>query len=175
VVLRTAGDPQPLAQAAREAVKRIDPRQPITQVRTLDEARADSLASPRLTTMLIGIFAALAVVVAATGLGGVIAFLVSQSTREIGIRMALGAGSREVLLMVVGHGVRLAAAGIVLGLLGALLGTRLMRGLLFGVTATDPLTFLAVPLLLLGVALFASWLPARRATSVDPVVALRAE
>ena len=164
-----------VARQAREAVRSVDAKQPVTQIRTLEETRDESLAARRLTMVLIGLFALLALVVAATGLGGVIAFTVSQSTREIGIRMALGAQPREVLGAVVSQGVRLVLFGVAAGIAGALLGTRVLKSLLFGVSSVDPATFVLVPLLLGTVALLASYLPARRALAVDPIVALRHE
>ena len=141
----------------------------------MDEVVAESVAQRRLTTMLLGIFAGAALLLAAVGIYGVIAYSVTQRIQEIGIRVALGAQRSHVLRMIVGQAAWLAAAGITLGAVGAFLLTRLMAGLLFEVQPTDPLTFAAVALVLGGVALLASYIPGRRATRVDPVVALRAE
>ena len=153
----------------------IDPEQPISDIKTLDQLRSDSLAATRLTAILLALFAAVALVIAATGLSGVISFLVSQRTREIGIRMALGARSRDVLLMVLGQGLKLIAIGLAVGIAAASAGSRVIRALLFETPATDPLTFVGVAIAFLAVALLASYIPARRATLVDPLVALRTE
>ncbi|HEX6104617.1 MAG TPA: FtsX-like permease family protein, partial [Gemmatimonadales bacterium] len=151
----------------------IDAAQPLAQVQTLAEIRARSLASPRVTTSLLGLFALLALLITGAGLAGVVAFSVSQRTQEIGVRMALGAERSEVLGMVLRQGMRLVLAGLVLGVLGAVALTRLMAGMLYGVPATDPLTFAAVALVLTGVAAVACLVPARRAATVDPLIALR--
>ena len=137
--------------------------------------RADSIAAPRLTARLLGIFALVALVIAATGIGGVIALAVSQRTHEFGVRMAIGARPVNILLMVLGQGLWLAAAGVGLGLLGALGLTRILKSLLFEVAPTDPLTFAAVALVLVLAAVAACLLPARRAAGVDPLIALRVE
>jgi len=158
-----------------DAIHSVEPQQTITAAFTLDEAIGDAVARPRLLTALLGLFGAMGLILGALGIYGVLAYLVTQRTREIGVRLALGAQRRDVLGMVVGSGLRLAAIGIAIGLAGALLLTRLMQGVLYGVTATDPVTFGGVAVMLLGVATLASWLPARRATRVDPLVALRAE
>jgi predicted permease len=172
-LVRTTADPLSMAGRIADAVHAIDPNQPVAKVRTLDQFRRDALASPRLTALLLALFAALALGVTSAGLAGVIAFSVSQRTQEIGVRMALGAERREVLSMVLGEGMRLVGMGLALGVVGALLLTRVMAGLLYGVRATDPLTFGATVLVLLLVAVAACLVPARRATTVDPMVALR--
>jgi putative ABC transport system permease protein len=144
-------------------------------VDTLEEARSDSLTTPRVTAELIALFAGLALIIAATGVGGVLALMVSQRTQEIGIRMALGATPGSVLRMIMGQGLGLVFAGLVIGLAGALALTRLMSTLLFGVTPTDPMTFAGVALVFLIAALLACYVPARRATRIDPLIALRSE
>ncbi len=141
----------------------------------MDEWVAESVARPRLTALLLGAFAGLALLLGAVGVYGVIAYTVGERTREIGLRMALGAGVGDVVRMVVRQGALLAAAGIGAGLLASLAATRALAGLLYGVTATDPLTFAVVPVLLAAVALLATWLPARRAARVDPMTALRGD
>jgi putative ABC transport system permease protein len=148
---------------------------PVTQVETLNDWLWAAAASTRSTTSLFSVFAALAVVLGGVGIYGVISYSVAQRTREIGIRMAMGARRREVLYLIIGQGAALACAGVALGLLGALLLTRLMSSLLYGVGAADLSTYVFVALLLIVVAITASYLPARRAMRVDPVVALRYE
>lgn len=174
VLLRTRADPLALERRLRAAVAAIDPAQPVTEVTSLAQVRRDVLASPRLTVVLLGAFAALALLVTCAGIAGVVAFTIGQRTQEIGIRMALGARRGEVLAMVLRQGLGLVAVGLALGVAGALALGRLVAGLLFGVTATDPLTYAAVALVLASVAALACLGPARRATGVDPVVALRA-
>ncbi len=173
LLVRTTGEPHAAASIVQEEIKAIDPDQPIANVESLEELRGESLASPRLTASLLVMFALLALLITGAGLAGVVAFSVSQRTQEIGVRMALGAERSQVLSMVLGEGMRLVFAGLVLGVAGALAATRLMSGLLFGVDATDPVTFLTVSAVLALVALAACLVPARRATAVDPMVALR--
>jgi putative ABC transport system permease protein len=156
-------------------VYKVDPEQPVDNFRTFEEVRADSIASPRLTAILLGLFASLALIVTATGIGGVIAFSVGQRTQEIGIRVALGARRTAVMWMVLKQGLILTTVGLTLGIAGAFALTRLMSGLLFGVQPTDPLTFGAVSLILILIATLACLLPARRALAIDPIVALRSE
>jgi len=175
VVARTAGDPMQVAGAVRREIGQMDASVPVADVRTMQEVVAAALATPRLTGFLLGAFAALALALAAVGLYGVLAYLVSQRTQEIGIRLALGADRSAVLAMVLRHGLSLAGAGVVIGLMGALALTRLMQGLLYDVRPTDPITFAAVTAVLLLVALTASVLPALRAVRVSPTVALRTE
>ena len=175
VMIRTSGEPMNYVKQLRAAVYSIDPEQPITKIKTLDQLRGDTLATTRLTSLLLGLFAALALAIAATGLSGVTALLVSQRSREIGIRLALGAQRGDVLRMVVKQSLRVIMIGLCAGLIGALLGSRLLSNLLFKTPSTDPLTFAAVALVLLVVAWISSYIPARRVTRVDPLIALRAE
>jgi putative ABC transport system permease protein len=173
LLLRTSGSPQALESGLRDALRAVDPEQPLFGVRTLEEARTESLAAPRLTATLLGLFALLALVITATGIAGLIAFSVSRRTHEIGIRMALGAVPGSVLWMVLQQGAVLVLSGLALGIAGALAFTRVLSNLLFQVQPTDPLTFLTVFLTLLTVAAVACLVPARRATSIQPIVALR--
>ena len=175
VVLRTAGDPLLQTSALRTALSQIDPNQPLVKVRTMEDNIAATVAQPRFRTWLIGIFALLALVLAAVGVYGVMSYTVTQRTSEIGVRVTLGAQSQDVFRIIVGEGLRLALLGVGIGLLAALALTRLFRTFLFGISAYDPLTFVAVSMLLTAVALAASFFPARRATQVDPLVALRYE
>ena len=175
IVWRSAVNPASHVPAIREALRAINPKVALYDVRAASDMLANSFGPRRLNLYLLGLFAAVALALAAIGLFGVMAYLVTQRTREIGVRLALGATRREVLQLIVGRGVTLAAAGALLGIVVALWLTRLMSGLLFSVSATDPATFAAVPLVLIGVALVACYIPARRAMRVDPVTALRAE
>jgi putative ABC transport system permease protein len=175
LVLRANGAPRNLIAAVRNEVKAIDKDQPISNIKTLDELLEKSVAQRRFNLLSLGIFAGVALALAAVGIYGVMSFLVAQRTHEIGIRMALGAQQRDVLMLVVGRGLRLVLIGLGVGGAGALALTRLLRNLLFEVSATDPLTFGLIAMLLLGVAFLACYLPARRATKVDPLVALRQE
>jgi putative ABC transport system permease protein len=164
-----------MIQQLRQAVYAIDPENAIDQAQTLENARNESIASPRLTTVLLGLFAALALVITAAGIAGVMALTVSQRTHEIGIRMALGASASGVLRLVLRQGLTLVLIGLALGMAGAFALTRLMATLLFAVEPTDPLTWLAVALALAVVAALACVAPARRATMIDPLTALRSE
>ncbi|HSE38021.1 MAG TPA: ABC transporter permease [Blastocatellia bacterium] len=175
IVLRTAGDPTALSNVVRQQVLAIDPDQPIYGVQTMGEIWTDSIAPDRLLLMLLGTFAAVALILAGVGIYGVMAYSVTQRTHEIGIRMALGARQSNVLGMVIRQGMTLAVVGLAIGLGGAWLATRAMASLLFGVSATDPATFGAISLVLAGVALGACFVPALRATKVDPMIALRYE
>jgi putative ABC transport system permease protein len=172
-LVRSNRDDDSMIDEIKAAVQAIDPDQPVDRFRSLADVRRASLAPPRLTATLLGLFAALALVITATGMAGVIAYSVSQRTQEFGIRMALGAGRGTVLAMVLRQGLRFVAIGLGLGTVGALLLTRLMTTLLFGVEPTDIITFFSVALVLVVVAAIACLIPARRAASVDPLVALR--
>jgi putative ABC transport system permease protein len=175
VVWRSAGDPASHVPAIREALRRVAPQVALHEVASAGELLDDSFGARRFNLYLLGIFAAAALALAATGLFGVMAYLVSQRTREIGVRLALGARRDAVFRQIVGRGAAMAAVGAAIGVIGALWLTRLMQNLLFSVTPNDPLTFVAVPALLMGVAVVACIVPARRAMRVDPVAALRAE
>jgi putative ABC transport system permease protein len=175
VVVRSAGDPLTHIAEIRALVRTIDPTVPVFDVTEFDELISTSLGARRFNMYLLACFAAIAVVLACVGLFGVLAYLVAQRTRDIGVRMALGANRRDVFRLILGQGLGLAAAGAVLGVAGGLLGARLLRNLLFSVTPADPVTFAAVPLLLLAVAAVACFGPAHRATRVDPLSALRSE
>ena len=175
VILRTAGDPALQTSALRSALAEIDPNQPLVKVRTMEENMATTVAQPRFRTWLIGILAMLALVLAAVGVYGVMSYTVTQRTSEIGVRVALGAQPKDVFRIIVGEGLRLALFGVGVGLVAALVLTRLLQSFLFGISAYDPLTFIAVSLLLTLVAVAASYFPARRATRVDPMIALRYE
>jgi predicted permease len=173
--VRTSGDPLAALAAVRAAVHSVDPDLPLANVNTMDALIAQTTGPRRFSLLLLGGFAALAMVLASIGLYGVMSYTVTQRTRELGVRVALGAVAGDVLGLVLKQGVRLALLGVGIGLVVALVLTRLMKAMLFGVSATDPATFVVVPLVLIAVAALASYLPARRATRVDPVEALRAE
>ena len=175
VVRTSSADPLALAAAVRGEVAAIDRDQPVSAVRAMREVVSGSVAQQRFRTLLLATFAGVALLLAGVGIYGVIAYSVTHRTHEIGIRMALGAGAGDILKMVVGQGMALALAGVAVGLLAALALTRVLSSLLFGVTATDAVTFAAVSLLIAAVALLACLVPARRATKVDPMVALRYE
>jgi putative ABC transport system permease protein len=175
VVVRSHGDPASLASGLRGAVSAVDPDVPVYAVRTLEDLVSERNAQRRLAVVLLSIFAAIALALAAIGIYGVMSYAVAQRTQEIGIRLALGAHRRDILSMVLRHGLGLALAGVAVGLLTAFGLARLVASLLFRVSATDPPTFSLVPLLLIAVAMLACYLPARRATRVDPLVSLRYE
>jgi len=176
VALRVAGaDPHGLLPAIQRAVWSIDPSQPITNVLTLDEVIAGSTAERRFNMILLSAVTFLALGLAIVGVYGVVAHAAAQRTREIGIRIALGAGRRDVLSLVIASGLRWAVLGIVVGMAGAYAGTRFLVALLFGITPTDPGTFAGLAALMLGVAALASYVPARRAASLNPMSALRGD
>jgi putative ABC transport system permease protein len=174
-LVRTASDPLSIAAAVTEVVHRFDPDLPVTQVMTMDNLIADSVSPRRFSSVLVAIFAGLALLLAAVGIYGVISYTVSQRAQEIGVRMALGAQMGNVRRMILGHTLKLALAGVALGLAGAFGAARLISSLVFGVGTYDAETFFGVALLLMAVALAASWIPARRAMRVDPLIALRHE
>jgi putative ABC transport system permease protein len=175
LVVRTNGDPLNFVGAVRDQVQAIDKDQPISNIHTMDELLARTVSQPRFNLILLAIFAGIALLLAAIGIYGVVSYLVAERTHEIGIRMALGAQTRDVLKLVVSQGLTLALTGVAIGLITALGLTRLMKSLLFGVGTTDPLTFVVIALLLIIIALLACWTPARRAAKVDPLLSLRQE
>jgi predicted permease len=174
IVLRTSGDPATLAASARAEVQAVDKTIATYDLKTMTQIRSESVSQRRFVLLLVGAFGVLALVMAAVGVYGVMALIVTERTAEIGIRLALGAQPGSVLRLVVGGGIALAAAGIAGGVLAALAMAPLLRAQLYGIGALDPLTIVVVPALLLAVAAFACWLPARRAMKIDPVNALRA-
>jgi len=175
ILARTSSDPMAIVSAARNELRRMDPNEPMASVATVEELLADSFSRSRFTMIVLGVFAATALLLAAVGIYGVVAYTVAQRTNEIGIRVAMGAQRRDVLRLVLGQGSRLIFLGVGLGVAAGLLMTRLMTGLLYAISATDPLTFAGVALLLTAIALLACYVPARRAMRVDPLVALRYE
>jgi putative ABC transport system permease protein len=174
-VVRTAGDPASQTAAIKEKIREANPAQSFLSIATLDQLADRTISQRRFNLLLLGAFAVLALLLAGIGLYGLLSFTTAQRTHEIGIRMALGAQARDVLRLVIGQGLRLVLIGVAAGLAGALVLTRLMQSLLFGVSATDPLTFVGVAALLTVVALSACYVPARRAMKVDPMIALRYE
>jgi len=175
LVIRTSGDPMKLVSSVRQAVREVDPNQPLSNVATMAEVLEEEMSQRRIGMILLVTFAVLALLLASIGIYGVLAYFVTQHTNEIGVRLALGASPGVILRLVLKKGMGLAMLGVGLGLAASFALTRMMASLLFGVKALDPLTFVAVPLLLAGVALLACYLPARRATKLDPLVALRYE
>ena len=175
LVIHTNGEPETATSAVRSQINTLDKNLPIYNVRTMDSYVTDILGQPRFNAQLFSLFAIVALLLAATGIYGVISYSVTQRTPEIGIRLALGAQIRDVLKMVIGQGLKLTLIGLGVGVVGALALTRLLNSLLFGISATDPVTFTGIPILLILVALLACWIPARRATKVDPLIALRYE
>jgi putative ABC transport system permease protein len=175
VILHTTRDPQAVVADARAAIKQLDPSLAIDQIKTLDAVLAESVAEPRFYMVLLTAFAIVAIALSAIGIYGVIAYLVGQRARELGIRIALGATPTRVVRMVVREGVAMVAVGIGVGIAGALALTRLMGTLLFTIKPTDPVTYVTVAMLLASVALIASFVPALRAANVDPALAMRAD
>jgi putative ABC transport system permease protein len=174
-VVRTDSDPATIAPAAVRVIREIDPLLPVSAVRPLDEVFAESIARPRLTASAMSIFAGAALLLAALGVYGIVAYSVAQRSREFGIRVALGAKPTQIVSMVVGQNLRVVAIGVILGIAVAIPATRMLRGLLFNVQPNDPATFIAIGVMLSVVAMVASYLPARRGTRVDPVVTLKSE
>jgi putative ABC transport system permease protein len=175
VILRTSLDPRSETSALRGALNDINKNQPLVNVRTMEESMATSVAQPRFRTWLLGLFAMLALLLSTIGIYGVMSYSVNQRVHEIGIRIALGAQPRQVFQLVTGQGLRLALLGVAIGCVASLALTRVLRSFLYEVSAIDPITYISVACLLVGVGLLASYLPARRATGVDPLVALRYE
>ncbi len=175
VALRGRTDPSALLSATRNELRNLDPDLPMYYVRTMDQRVNESLARRRFSMLLLGVFASVALALATIGIYGVMAYLVNQGTRELGIRIALGASQRNILSLVVRQGMALAFSGVMIGLAAAFLLTRLIRSLLFGVEATDPITFAGISLLLAMIALLASYIPAQRAARIDPLTSLRCD
>ncbi|MGH9754452.1 MAG: ADOP family duplicated permease [Blastocatellia bacterium] len=175
VALRATAEPTALTGAARNEVMKLDPALPVSNPKSVERMIHEQTSPKRIMTAMMGVFAAIALLLAGVGLYAVMAYAVSQRTHEIGVRMALGARARDILRLITGQGLKLTLAGLALGTAGAFALTRVMEPLLYGVTATDPLTFILISLSLAAVALLACWIPARRATKVDPMVALRCE
>ena len=173
LVVRSEGDPLGMAPAVRDRIRQVDPDVPASSLRTMEDRVSASLALPRLQAIVLGTFAGLALVLAGVGIYGVMSFTTRQRTREIGIRMAIGASSRAILSLLLGKGFVMVAAGVAAGLLGALALTRALRTLLFEVSPSDPVVFIAVTAALATIAMLAAWVPARRATRLEPVAALR--
>jgi putative ABC transport system permease protein len=175
LVVRTNVDPLSLANSARSAIWSVDKDQPVANIDSMEHIVAGAVARQRFSMLLLGIFAGLALILAAVGIYGLMSYTVAQQTREIGIRIALGAKRSDVLVMTIKQALKLVGIGLVCGLVVAFALTRVMASLLFGISATDPLTFVSIALVLLAVAVLASYLPALRATRIDPMLALRAQ
>jgi putative ABC transport system permease protein len=174
-VLRTDGDPHSQIPAVRSLVHDLNPNQPLVRFRTMEENISTSVSQPRFRTVLLGIFAISALLLSAVGIYGLMAYSVTQRVHELGIRITLGAQRGDVLKLIVGQGLKLVLLGVIVGMLGAFALSRVLSSFLYGISATDPLTFAAVPATLIFVALAACYIPAHRATKVDPIVALRYE
>jgi putative ABC transport system permease protein len=174
-LIRTGGNPMSIAREATAVIHSIDPRQPVAFVKTMEDVRSENIAAPRLVTLLLALFAALALTISVAGIVALVAFTVTQRTRELGIRLALGAAKGSVLWMVVRQGVVLVLVGLLAGAAAALALTRFIGSWLYGVTATDPVTFLLISLVFASTAVVAAYVPARRAARVDPMTALRSE
>jgi len=175
LVVRTEGEPTSIAPAVQREIRALDPNQPVSDVRTMNQVMADWVSRSRFNTLLLGLFAGLATLLSAVGIFGVMNYSVALRTREIGLRLAIGAQPRQVLLLVLRQGLLLTGVGVVLGLAAAFALTRLLSGLLFGVEAVDVTTFASISFLLIVVSLLACYLPARRAMRIDPLRALRYE
>jgi putative ABC transport system permease protein len=175
LAIRTTGEPSHIAGSVRQIIREVDPDQPISNIATMSEVLGVEAAQRRMGMIMLAAFAGLALLLASLGIYGVLAYFVTQHTNEIGVRMALGANRRNILALVLKKGMGLTLLGVAIGLAASFALTRLMSSLLFGVNASDPLTFVVAPLLLAFVALLACWIPARRATKVDPMIALRYE
>ena len=175
LVVRTSGNPEAMFSAVRGQVQALDPNLPLFDVKTFTEHMKLALFPAKVAATVLGVFGLVALMLAAIGVYGITSYAVAQRTHEIGVRLALGAQLSDVLKLVLGHGLKLTIIGAALGLFGAFLATRAITSVLYGVSATDPLTFGFVSLLLIGVALVASYVPARRATKVEPLIALRNE
>jgi ABC-type antimicrobial peptide transport system permease subunit len=175
LIVRTKGNPEGMFASVRSQVQSLDPNLPLFDVKTLTEHMKLALFPAKVAATVLGVFGLVALMLAAIGVYGITSYAVAQRTHEIGVRLALGAQLSDVLKLVLGHGLKLTIIGAVLGLFGAFLATRAITSVLYGVSATDPLTFAFVSLLLVGVALIASYVPARRATKVEPLIALRNE
>jgi predicted permease len=173
MVVRTTGDPQSLAQGVQDMVHHLDPNQPVSRIHTMEEGVATTVAKPRFSMLLLSLFAGLALALAVIGIYGITSYSVSQRRRELGLRMALGAQPSGIVGLVMRETGAVAGLGVVIGVVAALMLTRVMTSLLFGIGATDPLTYVGVAAVLLLVSLVAAWIPGRRATRVDPTVALR--
>jgi putative ABC transport system permease protein len=175
LVIRSTIEPSSLSASVRQAVNEVDRSVPVADVKTMDHVVSESITQPRFNLFLLGLFGAVAMVLSAAGIYGVTAYTVTQRTHELGIRIALGAQVGDVLKMILGQGMAVIGVGLVVGLAAAFALTRLLRTLLFGVGENDPLTFVAITAILVLVALIACYIPARRATKVDPLTSLRAE
>lgn len=175
IVIHTTGDPTALARSVRERIWSLDKDLPIGTMTTVEEALSGTLSQTRLNTILLGAFAALALILAAVGIYGVMSYAVSQRTKEMGVRIALGAESGDIVRLMIKLGMSLALVGLGCGILAAMVFTRFMTTLLYDTGTTDAVTFVTVPVVLAAVAFLACWLPARRATRVDPIVALRCD
>jgi putative ABC transport system permease protein len=175
VVVRSTVEPESVAPALRQAVAAVDPSVPVSEVKTMEHIVGESVTQPRFNVFLLGMFSAIALLLSVAGIYGVTAYTVTQRTHELGIRLALGAQIGDVLRMILAQGMAVIGIGIVIGLVAAFGLMRLMKTLLFGVTATDPLTFVGITVVLIAAGLLACYLPARRATKVDPLEALRYE
>jgi putative ABC transport system permease protein len=175
LVVRAEGDPLSLAAPIREQVKQLDPDQPVSSIETMGSRIATSVARPRLQTTVLAVFALVAILLAAVGIYGVMSYAVTQQSKEIGIRLALGAARREVLALVFRSGFTMVTIGIVIGLVAALALSRVLQTLLFEVSTADPTVFAAIALLLFVTAGIAAWIPARRAARLDPIATLRSE